>query len=199
MSIYISNLIMPPDDKKDLIIRIKHDGTVLDPWWNLYNTKAIEVPPHGRLIDADAMAAKDNEDYKAAMDTAFSDSSKALFDEIHRNVQNSITNAPTIIPASGGEEADPEDPADPVVAEALKHGFYGTMYWHPGEKVIFIKPGEAQAVKDGLFFQWGYPGLEYNIYKPEDYGKTWALTEDDWALTEDVVAGIIPADREEAT
>ena len=52
MSIYISGMILPPDDRQDLVICIQHDGTVLDPWGNLIG-KAIEVPPHGRLGDLD--------------------------------------------------------------------------------------------------------------------------------------------------
>lgn len=149
--------------------------------------KAIEVQPHGALKDADALLAEIIPDRPEDTEQAVS------IRVLKKVMRNHIASAPTIIPASGGDKSDP---ADPVVAKALEHGFYGTMYGHPGEKIIFIKPGEAQAVKDGLFFQWGYPGLEYNIYKPEDYGKTWALTEDDWALTEDVVVGIIPAEEE---
>lgn len=55
MSILIPNCILPPDDRMDLVLCIQHDGTVLDPWGNQIDTKAVELPPHGRLIDADAL------------------------------------------------------------------------------------------------------------------------------------------------
>ena len=95
MSILINGCILPPDDRMDLVLCIQHDGTVLDPWGNQINTKAIELPPHGRLIDADALLAQ----YKGSLWTARTDYAEGL-----RDVANDIKNAPTIIPAEGGAD-----------------------------------------------------------------------------------------------
>ena len=57
MSIYIPDVILPPDGsfEFDLVLSISCDGTVRNPWGDLItDSKAIEVPPHGRLVDADA-------------------------------------------------------------------------------------------------------------------------------------------------
>ena len=55
MSIVIPGCILPPDDRMDLVLCIQHDGTVLDPWGNQINTKAIELPPHAEIIDYDSL------------------------------------------------------------------------------------------------------------------------------------------------
>ena len=44
MSLYIPNLVLPPDDRQALVLCIRHDGTILDRWGNQINTKAIETP-----------------------------------------------------------------------------------------------------------------------------------------------------------
>ena len=57
MSIYISGVDLPKDSEHILSITINHDGTVyrnLDLKCKTIAT-AISVPPHGRLIDADAL------------------------------------------------------------------------------------------------------------------------------------------------
>lgn len=56
MSVYIKGIDMPLNREGcETIIRIQPDGTVLNlQGIHLYAT-AIQVPPHGRLIDADAL------------------------------------------------------------------------------------------------------------------------------------------------
>ena len=57
MSLYIPNVKLPKDDFPafPLCLYITKDGTVTDAWGcPIMDEKAIEVPPHGRLIDADA-------------------------------------------------------------------------------------------------------------------------------------------------
>lgn len=65
--------------------------------------------------------------------------------------------------------------------KAAEEGFYGTMYgeqYGPGVTIIHIQPGESDVGTDGaLCYVWGWPGPDFNRYAPEDYGKTWALTE----------------------
>ena len=61
----------------------------------------VPVPPHGRLIDADALRAKQQEDADLFQgSTAYGD--KCRRDEAMNAVAN-IVNAPTIIPAEEGE------------------------------------------------------------------------------------------------
>ena len=55
MGVYMPNVDMPKGDKV-LTIQICPDGSI----WQQYrgtvpNAKAVHVPPHGRLIDADAL------------------------------------------------------------------------------------------------------------------------------------------------
>lgn len=57
----------------------------------------VEVPPHGRLIDADELIAKQEEDAEIFMgSTNYGD--KVRYDEAMNSVAN-IVNAPTVIPA----------------------------------------------------------------------------------------------------
>ena len=57
----------------------------------------IEIPPHGRLIDADKLIAKQEEDAEIFMgSTNYGD--KVRYDEAMNAVAN-IVNAPTVIPA----------------------------------------------------------------------------------------------------
>lgn len=83
MSILIKGMQMPKDGN-ETIIRILPDGTVLDQYGHHLAITAVPVPPHGRLIDADALAAKCDEPYWCVW-------------------RSDIDDAPTIIPAEEGE------------------------------------------------------------------------------------------------
>ena len=105
MSILIHGVSMPKDERA-IHLEIHSDGTVL--MWQMGDDDkvvgtAIELPPHGRLGDLDALAAKDTAEYEEAMNFAIDLSTRTLFDCTHREVQKAIKNAPTIIPA------DPEE------------------------------------------------------------------------------------------
>ena len=94
MSILIRGVSLPPDDKMDLVLCIRHDGTVLNPWGTALG-KAIELPPHGRLGDLDALGKVMGEGIAPSVkDGGF----KHPFDIIR-----AVANAPTIIPADGGD------------------------------------------------------------------------------------------------
>jgi len=80
--------------------------------WNLANTKGarkewcplVELPPHGRLIDADALKAAICEALKNALDDDSVNIFGAVLAEfVAQGFTDEIENAPTIIPA---EEAD---------------------------------------------------------------------------------------------
>lgn len=54
MGIYIPDVKLSQDDKYKfgLTLVISYDGTVRSPWGNLItDAKAVELPPHGDLID----------------------------------------------------------------------------------------------------------------------------------------------------
>ena len=74
MSLLIKGMEMPKNGN-ETILRIQPDGTVLDQYGHHLLLAAAPVPPHGRLIDADA--------YEFPGDLKYE---------------------PTIIPASGGKE-----------------------------------------------------------------------------------------------
>ena len=74
-------------------------GKPPEPWPLRYEQRAedcpiVEIPAHGRLIDADALAAHDNEDF----DKSFA-KDDATVQWVHLFIQNRIAYAPTIIPA----------------------------------------------------------------------------------------------------
>lgn len=98
MGVYIKGMDMPKDGEM-LCINIYPDGKVcinLDLDCKQIAT-AVHVPPHGRLIDADALRAKQQEDADLFQgSTAYGD--KCRRDEAMNAVAN-IVNAPTIIPA----------------------------------------------------------------------------------------------------
>lgn len=102
MGVYLPNVDMPKGDKV-LTVQICPDGSI----WQQYrgtvpNAKAVPIPPHGRLIDADALRAKQQEDADLFQgSTAYCD--KCRRDEAMNAVAN-IVNAPTIIPAEPSKE-----------------------------------------------------------------------------------------------
>lgn len=56
MGIYITGMEMPCEEAEPLRIELYADGTVIviKEQDDFYEFKAVPVPPHGRLIDADA-------------------------------------------------------------------------------------------------------------------------------------------------
>lgn len=80
-SVLIKGLRMPTED--EIIIRIQPNGAILDRCGHRLLQKAIQVPPHGRLIDADAIS-----DELGASDRDF-------------YVQDWLDGAPTVIQAEG--------------------------------------------------------------------------------------------------
>lgn len=64
----------------------------------------VLVPPHGRLIDADALAAKDNNDFKKIIKMADPATVFGIaLADAHTAIQEFIKYAPTIIEAEEGE------------------------------------------------------------------------------------------------
>ena len=105
MSVYIKGMKMPKDGTYN-IVHIYSDGRVSMPFWGkgmqiVQGVNAIPIPPHGRLVDADAL------------DDAFTElrwDGEGLAHWGDRNewclsgneVEELFNNAPTIIPAEDG-------------------------------------------------------------------------------------------------
>lgn len=95
MSILILGMEMPKD--REINLRIDEKGEVYV--YGSYPTelhKAVPVPPHGRLIDADAVQ---DEWYRLNFDRKITDGTLAYW-----NMQ--LSKAPTIIPADGNMDTD---------------------------------------------------------------------------------------------
>lgn len=88
MGVYIKGMEMPKD--KPLIIKINPDGAVSSTFDNDYRKyAAIPVPPHGRLIDTDAVSLEGGP-YE--------------YDEWCKWALEQYQDAPTVIPASKGDK-----------------------------------------------------------------------------------------------
>ena len=72
---------------------------------NAGNCPLVEIPPHGRLIDADALMAKDEKDFSTIMEMTDPETvfGTALADA-HTAIQEMLKTAPTIIEAEEGVE-----------------------------------------------------------------------------------------------
>lgn len=91
MSVLIKGLDMPTGNH-EIIVRIQSDGRVLDQWGHRLNQEfiAVPIPPHWDLIDRDALKNKHH----------WTDD---FYETEYVEVED-IDDAPTIIPASGGNE-----------------------------------------------------------------------------------------------
>ena len=92
MSIIITGLEMPTE-RESFNLTIKYNGTVLDTETWIQVAEAHELPPHGRLIDADALIKLDRMVGKMMM-----------YGGEYVYTQAEIDRSPTIVPASEKEE-----------------------------------------------------------------------------------------------
>jgi len=98
MGVYIEDMEMPKEGSWTTV-RIYPDGTCAVPNWQgdctlIKGTKAVPVPPHGRLIDADALIKE------LAIDDLDDKTGATLLMAVFLEV---LKAAPTIIPAEEGE------------------------------------------------------------------------------------------------
>lgn len=103
MGIYLPNMEMP---QKEQMLIIFPDGTSYVCFngmrEHLAQTEAIPIPPHGRLIDVDAL--KDNSITYYAIPVAFINVTDAAIKKAELAIRlKDIDAAPTIIPAEEGE------------------------------------------------------------------------------------------------
>lgn len=105
MGILIKNIELPRNDDEYVIITVYGDGGVVYGPLNRphvrYKNRAVPVPPHGRLIDADAL----EHDYRENAEDAWNKEASPIswadaFDEL----ADMVADAPTIIPADLAEE-----------------------------------------------------------------------------------------------
>lgn len=89
MSILITGLEMPTE-RESFNLTIKYNGTVLDTETGMQVAEAHELPPHGRLIDADALL----QEHERIIDS---------WGMAHIVSAQAVRNAPTIIEAEEGE------------------------------------------------------------------------------------------------
>lgn len=103
MGIYIKGMEMPSDEigqHKYKDIRVWYDGEVeaLEGYWfNESSYKAIPVPPHGRLIDADALWVNINEICDRHDNEIITDLTCL------QQILSAVRHTSTVIPAEEGE------------------------------------------------------------------------------------------------
>ena len=94
MSILIEGMEMPKVEFGSVIVAIRPDGMVEDVM-GCYVGKAVPVPPHGRLIDADALRLTHCTECTLWGKTCFGNNQDCDWDCIYH-----IDHAETVIPAS---------------------------------------------------------------------------------------------------
>lgn len=101
MSIIITGLEMPTE-RESFNLTIKYNGTVLDTETGIQIAEAYELPPHGRLIDADALKQKIFSEpiVEDADDPRFNLYAKVQVAGAVNKIIEAVDGAPTIIPAS---------------------------------------------------------------------------------------------------
>ena len=110
MSLYIPGLNLPP---KGEAYMIDPDGVVYrriptndgdDAVIRKIDVTIIEVPPHGRLVDADAMAVEESEAYMSAQIQLTHDPiTSGINTAVHAKIVRLIADTETIIPADKEE------------------------------------------------------------------------------------------------
>ena len=77
-------------------ITIYHDGTVADKMGNVETVKAVELPPHGRLISSDELA----DQYLKYLMACYPMMDMAKAKELIGAVKEAVKIAPTVLEAS---------------------------------------------------------------------------------------------------
>ena len=98
MGIYLHNMEMPKE-RESFTVTIKYNGLVFDTETMIQVAEAQEVPPHGRLIDADAL----NEAMARMVPWAITDPTVNAFLDGLSAAYEAIQAAPTVLEAEEGE------------------------------------------------------------------------------------------------
>lgn len=102
MGIYIPNIEMPV--KGNISIYIFATGLVVSRYTgNVLTNRAVQVSPHGRLGDLDALAARFDNGKQIISSHPFPEEFKAIYSQLADEMKNEIGKCPTIIPAEEGE------------------------------------------------------------------------------------------------
>ena len=91
MGIYLYNMEMPKE-RESFTVTIKYNGLVFDTETMIQVAEAQEVPPHGRLVDADKLMQEMRLFIKENM----------LSRDDARELLETIEDAPDVIPAEEG-------------------------------------------------------------------------------------------------
>lgn len=108
MSILIKGVDMPTYEQGDFVLRVRLDGRVDKDYSGNTVATAVPVPPHGRLIDADALmhefekAQRTMEQHGQEYSCSFMSSGQELSTEWYC-VEDMLENAPTVLEAEEGE------------------------------------------------------------------------------------------------
>ena len=95
MGIIITGLEMPTE-RESFNLTIKYNGTVLDTETGMQVAEAHELPPHGDLIDANAMFKDICDSINEMTAIGVAVDGQWLWDKLN----DALKNAPTIIPSS---------------------------------------------------------------------------------------------------
>ena len=96
MDILIKNTELPKDSSYQLILTVQHDGSVSVEGESFIRAIAIELPPHGRCIDAEEFSKRVLERWH----TADKEKEKLISEIIADIIVPIIASTPTVIEAS---------------------------------------------------------------------------------------------------
>ena len=94
MGVYIKGLKLPSEQRQGELLILTSDGRCVDVFSKEY--QAVEVPPHGRLIDADAFTKDECNSCDGACETILCGCLKCKMD-CRCEFMKDIADAPTII------------------------------------------------------------------------------------------------------
>ena len=103
MSVIIKGLTLPEEGQAKTIT-IYPDGTVCEPNWQwdtelLVGVRAEQLPPHGRLIDADILEAYCEE----MVEDSYSARTATIWDQAYQTFLVDLQTADTVLEAEEGE------------------------------------------------------------------------------------------------
>lgn len=86
------------------------------------------------------------------------------------------------------------------LSSGSEQSIFGFMYGKPyvntnrgveRDRVIEISVDSLDIIEEEscLFYVWGFPGPDYNVYYFSDYGKTWAFSKDELLTSNDLKDG----------
>ena len=100
MGVYIKGMEMPKE-RESFTVTIKYNGLVFDTETGIQVAEAQEVPPHGRLIDADALAKRIKDEGRNQAEYYADRYAPVVM--AYGDCYGKVQSAPTIVEAEDGE------------------------------------------------------------------------------------------------